>query len=201
MFKPVITYIIQHLIAQNSWAKPHLIPFAGNSICLDFKIVKTTLTILEDGSLCHAGETTIADASMTISPSLMIRLLANDPSAKQAITVSGDIPLAKAVSRVLQEMQWDMEDDLSLIVGDIAAYRINQLRKQTMQTVKKQSINSAEIVTEFLQEEKMLLSKGRHLEQFNQAVDALNSDVDRFEQQVKQLQQDITRLGLTNHEH
>jgi len=195
MFKPLITHILQHVVSQNQWAKPHLQPYGGQVIQFDFKVSQANLQILEDGSLCSAGETAVPDATVTIPPSLAMRLLADDKDAKNYIHIDGDMALAKAVSQVLEQMHWDVEEDLSKVVGDIAAHKIVSGSKHAAQTVKAQSINAAEMLTEFWQEEAMILAKKRHVEQFNQAVDTIRDDVDRFEQRLKQFEQQLNQQG------
>jgi len=76
MLKGISTHVIQHLLAQNTWAAPMLQPFASQSVQLDFVMFSTSLVILENGSLAIAGETSIPDATITIPPSLLLRLMA-----------------------------------------------------------------------------------------------------------------------------
>lgn len=187
MFKPLVSRVLQHITNQNNWARPHLAPFAGSSIQFDFSVIQAHLQILEDGSLCMAGETVKADAIVHIPPSLAMRLLAKDEAAKSYIKVDGDILLATEVSKVLQLMRWDIEEDLSKAVGDIAAFKIGEISKNTFAEAKKQTINVAEMVTEYWQEEINILAKKRHVEQFIQYVDTLRNDVERFEKRLEKL--------------
>ena len=98
MLKQLSTHIIQHLLAQNEWAAPMLQPFASQSVQLNFVLFKTSLVILENGSLAIAGETNVPDATITIPPSLLLRLMAKDESAKLLIKVDGDTHLATALA-------------------------------------------------------------------------------------------------------
>lgn len=191
MFKPFITHFLQHLIAQNTWAKAHLIPFAGNSIQFDFAIVKTNLIILEDGSLALGGETALPEASIYAPPSLMLRMLAKDEAAKMEFKITGDVHLATEVSKILQNMRWDVEDDLSKMVGDIPATKIADFGRNTAQTIKETSTNLADMLNEYLQEEQPMIAKKRHVEQFISDVDALRNDVARFEKRLAKLSKEM----------
>ena len=192
MFKPLITHFLQHLIAQNSWAKAHLIPFAGNTIQFDFAIIKANLIVLEDGSLALGGETMPPEASVYAPPSLMLRMLAIDEAAKMQFKVTGDTHLATEIAKILQNMCWDVEDDLSKIVGDIPATKIADFGRKTAQTVKETSTNIAQMLSEYLQEEQPMLAKKRHVEQFNADVDTLRNDVARLEKRLAKLTKEIT---------
>jgi ubiquinone biosynthesis accessory factor UbiJ len=126
MIKPLVTHFLQHLTNQNAWSRPHLQPFAGKTICIDFVLAKAHLLILEDGSLAMGGETMPPEASIYLPPSLAMRIFSGDEHAKMLIKIEGDTHLATEISKVLQLMRWDIEDDLSKAVGDIGAYKIGE---------------------------------------------------------------------------
>ena len=48
---------------------------------------------------------------------------------------------------------------------------------------------------EYWQEEKPLIAKKRHVEQFNQDVDTLRADVDRMEKRLEKLAQKISNTS------
>lgn len=192
MLKPLVTRFLQHLTNQNEWSRAHLIGFAGKVVAFDFVLLKVNLIILDDGSLAMAGESfsnqsTAPEASIYLPPSLMLRLLANDEAAKMHIKIDGDAHLATEFSKVLQNMRWDVEEDLSQFVGDIGAYKMGELSKKSFAEMRQQSKNAAEMLSEFWQEEKPILAKKRHVEQFNAEVDTLKSDVARFEKRLAKL--------------
>lgn len=187
MFKPVATRFLQHLTNQNNWSREHMLAFAGKVIQFDISFIKTNLLILEDGSLAIAGNTAAPDAILHISPSLALRLLANDEAAKMQIKIDGDTNLASELSKVLQLMRWDMEEDLSKVVGDIPANKMVSTGKKVLHETKMQTINMAEMLTEYWQEERPLITKKRHVKQFNNAVDQLRSDAARLEKRLEKL--------------
>ena len=187
MFKPLVNRLLQHLIAQNNWSKTLLHPFAGKSIQINIPPINSSLIILENGSLAMAGETAIADTTITIPPSLLLRLIAKDESAKQSIHITGDSHLATEIAKVFAHMKWDYEDDLSHIIGDVAALKVGQLGRKTIQSVKESGVNVAEMLSEYWQEELPLIAKKRHLEQFNQDVDTLRADTERLEKRLAKL--------------
>ncbi len=187
MFKSMSTHVLQHLIAQNTWACSLLQPFAGKSVRITIAPVSSALVILEDGSLAMAGETNIPDASINIAPSLLLRLLAKDEAAKLQIEISGDTHLATALAKVFSHLRWDYEDDLSKLVGDVPANKIGSFARGSVQTIKDTGLNIASMLSEYWQEEKPMLAKKRHVEQFNSEVDRLRSDVERFEKRLQKL--------------
>lgn len=191
MFKQLTTGLLQHLLSQNTWAFVALQPFAGKSVQFNITPVSTTLVVLENGSLAVAGETNNADATVRISPSVALRLLAKDDSAKMLINIEGDTHFATELSKVLQNVSWDYEEDLSKLTGDITAHKLGQWGRDTVAGLKKQGVNVAEMVSEYWQEETPMIAKKRHLEQFNSDVDTLRAGVERAEKRLNKLAKQI----------
>ena len=196
MFKPISTQLLQHLLAQNCWANELLQPFAGKSVQLNIALLNTSLVILENGSLAIAGDTNIPDATITIAPSLLLRLIAKDEAAKLQIKIDGDTHLATELAKVFSNMRWDYEDDLSKLIGDVPAYKLGELGRHTVHTVKETGINLTKMLSEYWQEEKPMIAKKRHVEQFNAAVDTLRADVERLEKRLNKLAK--TNVAETN---
>ena len=187
MFKSIATRVLQHLIAQNSWANCILQPFAGKSVRFNIALVNATLVILENGSMAIAGETNIADAHVTIPPGLLLRLLAKDETARMQIDIAGDTHLAAELAKVLTNMRWDYEEDLSKLVGDVPAFRVGQFTRKVGKTIKDTGINLTSMLSEYWQEENPLIAKKRHVEHFNTEVDTLRADVERLEKRLAKL--------------
>jgi ubiquinone biosynthesis protein UbiJ len=189
MFKPFAAEFLQHITNQNNWSRQHLIAYAGKVVKFDIVLIKTRLLILEDGSLGVAPKNAAVDASIHIPPSLALRLMAKDEAAKMLIKVEGDTHLATALGKVLQHIRWDVEEDLSKVIGDIPANKIASATKKVISTAKNQTINVAEMLAEYWQEEKPVLAKKWQVEQFNAAVDTLRSDFTRLEKKIAKLKQ------------
>lgn len=191
MIAQLATRFLQHITHQNSWAKPHLKPFAGQIITFDFSLLRMSLIILEDGSLATSPDNALPNATVFIPPSLALRLVSGDAHAKTLIKVDGDVHVATEVSKVLQQMRWDIEEDISHITGDIAAYKIGEVTQSMFAQAKKQTTQLADMVTEYWQEEKPMIAKKRHVEAFNTEVDILRNDVERFQKKLEKLAQSL----------
>lgn len=187
MFKQPLTQIIQHVMSQNTWAAQELTRYSGQSVKFIMFPIQLTLSILEDGNLAIAGEGNVPQATVTIPPSVGLRLLANDESANHLVKIEGDIDLAATLSKVVRNASWDIEEDLSNVLGDVTAHQVTEWGKQAAQQVKAQSINLAEMVVEYWQEEKPIVAKKMHVEAFMSQVDQLREDVDRIEKRLEKL--------------
>lgn len=198
MFKPVLTRLLNHLINQNSWARSQLQPFAGKAVRFNIPPVSATLVVLEDGGLAMAGDAAEPDAIVTTPFSVALRLLANDEAATTLATLEGDTELAAALAKVLRGMQWEYEEDLSKLIGDIPAHEIAEFGRKASAEVKKQTINLAEMLTEYWQEEQPLIAKKRHVEQFIKEVDTLREDTERLAKRLEKLSAKIAPSSSEN---
>ena len=116
-----------------------------------------------------------------------MRLLRQDPLAHSLIKINGDTALGIEVGKILSAIRWDIEDDLSKVVGDIAAYQVVQIGQEKLQRWQSQAKNLGEMLVEYWQEEQPIIAKKTRVEQFNQAVDQLREDTDRLQQRVNKL--------------
>lgn len=187
MLKPLLTRLLNHLINQNIWAKEQLQPFGGKTVRFSIPPISATLTVLENGSLAIAGDSALADASVTIPLPVAFRLLANDDAAATLATLEGDTELAAALAKVLRGISWEYEEDLSKIIGDIPAHQLSKFGRKAVSEVKSQGLNLMQMLTEYWQEEQPMIAKKRHVEAFNQEVDTLREDSERLEKRIEKL--------------
>ncbi len=192
MIKPMLTHLLAHVVSQNTWAKPMLLPFATKAVRFNMPPVSANLIVLEDGGLAMAGETAQAEAVVQISFSTVLRLLANDETATNGIHIEGNTELAATIAKVLRNMSWQVEEDLSKVMGDVAAHQTVQFGRNTLEGAKKQSINLAQMAAEYWQEEQPLIAKKRHVDNFLTEVDLLREDIERFEKRLEKLAEKLS---------
>jgi ubiquinone biosynthesis accessory factor UbiJ len=187
MFKPLIQFVLQHLMQQNSWTAPLLQPYANQTIHMDFKVAQVTLTILQNGELAVAADSADPDATIHLPPSLVMRLLRKDPLASSMIKIDGNATLGIEVGKIFSAIRWDVEEDLSKVVGDVAAYQVVQLGQEKFKQLQTNAKNLGEMLVEYWQEEQPLMAKKTSVENFNQSVDRLREDADRLQSRIEKL--------------
>lgn len=192
MLKIAIASFLQHLQTQNTWAQAMLQPYAGQSILVDATLVKAHWLILETGEFTLAGETASPDATISTSPSNLLRLAMKDESAKADVKVEGDTALATALAKVINGLRWDVTDDLSHLVGDVVSNKIAKSVTNINAGAKDSAINLKEMLREYLVEEAMLIAKPTQVENFNTTVDTLKADTARLAKRIEQLHKKIT---------
>lgn len=188
MFKPLITRLLNHLVSQNNWARGQLQPYAGKTIEFSIMPASVAVTILEDGGLAAAGERALADASVSMPPSVALRLLANDEAANTLVALSGDTELAAAVARILRGLRWEYEEDLSRVIGDLPAHQMAAFGRKAAAEIRHQAWNAAAMLSEYWQEEQPLIAKKRHVAEFVREVDRLRDDAERLAKRIGKLE-------------
>ena len=76
----------------------------------------------------------------------------------QRSKLSGDTAFAAVVAGVLRELRWDAEEDLSKLIGDIAAHRLVQAGRSFSAWQREAALNLAQGAAEFWTEEQPLLA-------------------------------------------
>ena len=177
--------LTNHLFQQNEWLKKDLSKHKSKSILFNVGPIHYALIINESGLPEYRGHIDAYDAEIKLSISSAIELMRGNKKAD--IEIKGDIEFATVMSNLLKDVEWDYEDDLSQMIGDIPAYHLVKLGKKVAHSTKKTSFNIADTFTEYWLEEKPLIAKKRLVEQFNSEVDRLRFDVDRLELRLKKL--------------
>lgn len=191
MLKTILTRLLNHLINQNTWAKEQLQSFGGKTVKFNIPPVSARLTVLEDGGLAMAGESALPDAIISIPLPVAMRLLANDDSAATLATLEGDTELAAALAKILRGMSWEYEEDLSKLIGDIPAHQVAEFGRKATAEIKSQSLNLAQMLSEYWQEEQPVIAKQRHVETFNLEVDSLREATERLEKRIEKLSEKL----------
>ncbi len=179
---------LNHLLRQNAWAVDRLRPYGGKTIRFDLPPFSATLTLIDGGEFVPAIEHAIPDATIALKPIAALRRLTGQPMQPDDYRLEGDTELAANVGKVLQQLEWEYEEDLSHLIGDIPAQQLVSFGKRTLQEGRRQAESLAGMFAEYWQEEQPLIAKKRHLEKFSAEVDTLRDDVERLEKRLQKLE-------------
>ena len=189
---PPVAAAINHLLRSASWARERLKPFAGKTARFSLAPFAVTLAIRASGEVEDSTPASAADAGFTLTPGIMLRMLAADNNAWQEVRVSGDIAFAREILFVAQNLRWDIEADLSRVFGDIAAHRMAQAGSNLKRWKHQAADSFARSAVAYWTEEQPLIAARHDVERFVREVDVLRDDVARFE---KRLQHLMSRQG------
>ena len=184
-------FLLNRLLASEAWARERLAPFAGESVELRAPpLPALRLRIVSGGTVEAADrdENALPDLSMTARPDLLVALARGEEHAMRAVTVEGDAKLAAEVLVLARHLRWDVEEDLSHLVGDVAAHRLAEAGRALAAWHLDAAQRLAAAFADFVTEEKQLLARRAHL-------DALGESVARLRDAIARLDKRIERLG------
>lgn len=175
-----------HLLAQSGWARNRLTPHAGRTARLDLSpLASIAFSIAGDGHLAQWVSDEDPDVILRLPVAELPRTL-NDglEGAMRLVRIEGNAEFADALGFVFRHLRWDLEEDLSRVLGDIAAHRLVETGRQLSEQGRRTLSNASGMVVEYLVEEKPLLV-GRHaLPAFATEVAELRDAVGRLEKRV-----------------
>ena len=184
---------INHLLRGAPWALEKLADHAGKTVALKFGPLPLRFAVELSGELSVAGLEREADVTIDVSPSLLMRAMTQGRAAFNDAAISGDTGLAQALAYIAQHLQWDYEEDLSKVVGDIAAHRIGSTARG-VGTWAKESVDSVlKMSKDFWTEERPTLAKSQQVAEFVASVDDLRDAVARLEKRIELLEQNARR--------
>jgi ubiquinone biosynthesis protein UbiJ len=103
------------------------------------------------------------------------------------VEIRGDVTVGQRFEAVLREIDIDWEEQLSHLVGDVAAHQVGNLVRDTLSWGAKSMETLGRDIAEYLQEESRQLPQQDEVEKFLAAVDVLRNDVERLDARVKRL--------------
>lgn len=170
-----------------------LAPLTGKAIAVELRGLDITLTMAPHSGgiqlLNHYhGEphTTISGAPMSLARTGYSQdrgaLFAGD------VEIRGDVTLGQRFEAILRDIDIDWEEQLSRVVGDVAAHQVGNLVRDTLAWSARSMDTLGRDLGEYLQEESRQLPQRDEVEGFLSAVDTLRNDVERLEARVKRLQ-------------
>ena len=179
---------LNHVLNAATWAADRLRRHAGKILLIQIGPVLCRYAIESDGMLGSASDAPAPDATFRISPGLLARVLAGDRAGLREVETSGDTALAIDLAYIAEHLRWDAEEDLSRVVGDVAAHRIGGLVRNADRWVRLAWRNLGQSAQEYWTEEQPLVAKRIHVDRFVGEVDQLRDAVERLEKRVARLQ-------------
>jgi ubiquinone biosynthesis protein UbiJ len=187
-----LNHVLNHALHQNAWAADRLRPYAGKTIQFDLPPASIRLTLTNNGEFVSTADNTSTDAGITFTSVAALRLMTGLPVGQTDIRLQGDTELATEIGMILRQLEWDYEEDLSRLIGDIPAHQLVSKGRYASAEVRRQFWSVTSMFAEYWSEEQPLIAKKRHLANFSADVDTLRDDVERLAKRIERLKQKNT---------
>jgi ubiquinone biosynthesis protein UbiJ len=186
-----VSATINHLLAQEPWARRDLALHAGKIACIDTGAVALRLRVTADGLLETPSAADAANVTIRVKLSDLPLIAQNRERAFSYVQIEGDAEFANAISNLSQSLRWEAEYDLEKVVGPVAAVRLVSGAKAAFEAVKSSHQKLAENVAEFLLDEKPVLLRPQAVAAFSSDVTRLRDDVERAAKRLAKLEQTL----------
>jgi len=165
---------VNHILHQNDWTKPHLVNFAGKVIELNYgnDLFIQLMQINNDGSLSLVKNAE-SQPSLTIKVSNKTVFQMITKQDLDDIEIQGDMKLAKKLSEVLKNLEWDLSLEIDKYLGPQAAGLYQRLSNKIITRIRDITKNIMETTVEYYQEENKIFAKPYQVKEFNDDVDEL----------------------------
>lgn len=134
-----------------------------------------------------------ADCVITGSPLNLLRLAGPNPTGvfrEGAAEISGDALIGQEFQKFLKFARPDWEEELSRLVGDVAAHQLVRGFASFLDWGRRSSQAMAQNAAEYFQEESRDLPSSAEARHFMDDVDELRDQADRLDARIKVLEQD-----------
>jgi ubiquinone biosynthesis protein UbiJ len=179
---------LNHLLRGESWALKRLQVHAGKTTRFRLPpFPDLVLTIQASGEVSAAAKGASDDATLTLIPGLLPRLLAHDEDAYRKVRVLGDSEFGEEILLIGKNLHWDVEQDISGVMGDILAHRVVRAGEGLMHWQTETARNLWQALVEYLTEEQPLLAKSMDMHEFSREVNTLRSHAASLEMRLNAL--------------
>ncbi|MDO4905720.1 MAG: hypothetical protein Q4A16_09265 [Lautropia sp.] len=136
-----------------------------------------------DGSLSAvSGEQPAAVLTVRPSADALFTVMRQGPNALGAsVRIEGDVMLASALGQVARSLSWDVEEDLSRIVGDMAAHRAGMAWRAVRQQAGETGNRMREALAQHLGHDEGVLLSRTAFEQWVSDLRLLNQRLGQLE--------------------
>jgi ubiquinone biosynthesis protein UbiJ len=179
---------INHLLAQEAWARDTLMRHAGKTAVIDTGHLQVRLRVARDGMLEAADADDNAAVTIHVKLSDLPLILQNRDRAFSYVRIDGDAEFANTISQLSKGLRWDAEHDLERLFGPIAATRLAGGARSAAEGAANAGRRLAENVAEFLLEERRVLVRPSSVDSFADDVSRVRDDVERAAKRIARLE-------------
>lgn len=184
---PVVA-ALNHLLGQAAWARARLVPFAGRCASFVMPPWRLDMAVTEAGTFAAiSAEEAEIDVTVALPADSPLQALNGVERIMAAAHVTGNAEFATELSFVLKNLRWDVEEDLSRLVGDVAAHRIAGAMAALADWQKRSADNLAQNVVEYLSEESRILVPAHELAELRRDREGLEARIAALESRIGRL--------------
>lgn len=178
-------------LAASSTARGLCARLAGKSLRVSLTGLSMDFVVRSEGEQLRLAQdsTAAADATLSGTPLDLLSLVRQQSSntlSGSGVQIAGNAEVAQGFSELLKQVKPDLEEELSRVVGDVAAHQLGNTARSLLGFGKRMGNTLLQNVGEYLSEESRDVPSKTEVEEFNREVDVLRDDVDRLAARLSQ---------------
>ncbi len=128
-----LVLLLNHVLMQEPEATARLARLKGRVVRAQWRALSMTLAATPAGRLELDAGHKAADLSLLVADDSPVSLVQTVlAGGKPPIKIEGDVQLAAEVNWLVDHVRWDVEEDLSRILGDAPAHAVTSVAKQVV---------------------------------------------------------------------
>ncbi|MBA4709018.1 ubiquinone biosynthesis accessory factor UbiJ [Aquitalea aquatica] len=178
--------VFNHLLNQQPAVRAELAAHVGRRVGIVLAPLTVRGVITDEGWLAAcAGE---PEATIRLQHAAALAAVSGRDPALSDVSLEGDTELAAAIGRLIARLRWDAGEDLSRVMGDVAANRLQRVARASLGFKGEIAWRLLENWVEHLREEAPMLASRQAVASYLRAVDSLRDDVARSEKRLARLE-------------
>jgi ubiquinone biosynthesis protein UbiJ len=202
LFRPIAA-MINRQIAAKTPARELCAELDGRTLAV--RVDNTALAIYQavtDGAL-QISTSTLDEPDVIITGSLisLARLggaAGEDLIRDGVVEITGDAIVAQRFQKLLRYGRPDLEEEISSVIGDVAAHGIGKLARGLGEWSRNAGSTMRQNLGEYLQEESRVAPSQYEANAFREGVETLRDDVARFDARLKKLEREAGPNGAAS---
>jgi ubiquinone biosynthesis accessory factor UbiJ len=126
-----LVLLLNHVLMQEPEATARLARLKSRIVRVQWRTLSMTLAATPAGLLEREDAHKAADLSLLVADDSLLSLVQTVlTGGKPPIKIEGDVQLAAEINWLADHVRWDVEEDLSRILGDAPAHAVANVAKQ-----------------------------------------------------------------------
>jgi ubiquinone biosynthesis accessory factor UbiJ len=190
MLTATIENVLNRGLPRSPRAQALCAELAGRRICVEIEDISRVLVESTGVSLkivspvsAEALSQSPPDATIAGGPFGLLALTGTAPEAvlqRGAVRIEGDAELAQKFRELALLLRPDVEEELSLVLGDVPAHQIGRFARAAFGWTRKVASTTVHNFAEYLAHERQDLVPRNEADRYLRGVDTLREDVDRL---------------------
>ena len=144
-----VVLFLNHVLMQESEAQKRLQRQKGRTVRVQWRSITLQLAITPAGLVERVAEPAVdalGEGAQQIEPDLRLTVTDESPLAlakaaargdKPAVRIEGDVQLAAEINWLVDNLRWDVEEDLSRLIGDAPAHALGKAGRAVAQALRR----------------------------------------------------------------